>query len=94
MVSGPPRPQFTPGKDLVPIVEEAGWAPEPVWTGGKSRPHLDSILDSPAHSQSLYRLRYQARLRIYRVARSRLTHFELEYCAGAIAYRGWWQGEQ
>ena len=23
---------FTPGKDLVPIVQEAGWAPGPVWT--------------------------------------------------------------
>jgi hypothetical protein len=32
--------------------------------------------------------------RLYRVARSRLTHFELEYCAGAIACRGWRQGEQ
>jgi hypothetical protein len=28
-----PRPgRFTPGKDLVPIVQESGWAPEPVWT--------------------------------------------------------------
>ena len=26
-----------PGKDPVPIVQEAGWAPRPVWTGGKSR---------------------------------------------------------
>jgi hypothetical protein len=27
------RPRFTPGKGpLVPIVQEAGWAPEPVWT--------------------------------------------------------------
>jgi hypothetical protein len=24
---------FTPGKDPVPIVQEAGWAPEPVWIG-------------------------------------------------------------
>ena len=23
---------FTPGKDPVPIVQEAGWAPGPVWT--------------------------------------------------------------
>jgi len=28
-----PWPLFTPGKDPVPIVQEAGWAPEPVWTG-------------------------------------------------------------
>ena len=32
-----------PGKDPVPIVQEAGWAPGPVWTGGKSRPHRNSI---------------------------------------------------
>jgi hypothetical protein len=29
-----PRPgRFTPGNDPVPIVQEAGWAPGPVWTG-------------------------------------------------------------
>jgi len=50
VVSSTPRPQFTPGKDSVPIVEEAGWAPGPVWTGGKSRPHRDSIPDRPARS--------------------------------------------
>ena len=32
-VSVTPRPLFTPGKDPVPIVQEAGWAPGPVWTG-------------------------------------------------------------
>jgi len=31
-----PRPLFTPGKDPVPIVQEAGWAPRPVWTGAKN----------------------------------------------------------
>ena len=31
-----------------------------VWTGGKSRPHRDSILDHPACSQSLNRLSYPA----------------------------------
>ena len=45
-----PRPLFTPGKDPVPIVKEAGWVPGPVWTGGKSRPHRDSIPDIPARS--------------------------------------------
>ena len=34
----------------VPILQEAGWAPGPVWTGGKSRPHRDSIPDRPARS--------------------------------------------
>ena len=36
MVSSTPRPHFTAGKDPVPIVQEAGWAPGLVWTGGKS----------------------------------------------------------
>ena len=52
MVSSTPRLHFTPGKDLVPIVQEAGWAPGPVWMGRKARPHRDSILEFPARSQS------------------------------------------
>ena len=27
---------FTPGKDLVPTVQEAGWAPGPVWIGAEN----------------------------------------------------------
>ena len=60
VVSSTPRPHFTPGIDPVPIVQEAGWVPGPVWTGGKSHPHRDSIPDHPARSQSLYRLSYPA----------------------------------
>ena len=52
----------TPGKDPVPILQGAGWAPGPVWTGGKSRPHRDSIPDRPARSQSLCRLSYPAHI--------------------------------
>jgi len=63
VVSSTPRPHFTPGKDLVPILQEAGWAPGPVWTGGKSHPHRDSIPDRPVRSQSLYRLSYLAHVR-------------------------------
>jgi hypothetical protein len=44
----------TPGKDPVPIAQEAGWAPGAVWMGGKTRSHRDSIPDRPARSQSLY----------------------------------------
>jgi len=60
VVSSTPRPHFTPGKDPVPTVQEAGWAPGPVWTGERSRPHRDSIPDLPARRQSLYRLSYPA----------------------------------
>jgi len=60
VVRSTPRPHLTPGKDPVPIWQEAGWAPEPDWTGEKSLTHRDSIPDRPARSQSLYRLRYTA----------------------------------
>ena len=49
-----------PGKDPVLILHRPGWAPGPVWMGGKSRPHGDSIPDRPALSQALYRLSYPA----------------------------------
>jgi hypothetical protein len=54
-----PRPgRFTPGKDPVPIVQEAGCAPGPVWTCAKNL-FLPRIR-SPDRSQSLYRLSYRA----------------------------------
>ena len=39
-----PRPLFTPRKDPVHIVQEAGWHPGPVWTGVENlAPHRYSI---------------------------------------------------
>ena len=35
-VSVTPRPLFFPGKDTVPIVQDAGWAPGSVWTGAEN----------------------------------------------------------
>ena len=56
-----PRPLFTPGKDPVPNVQGAEWAPEPVWTGAENlAPTGIRTPDSPARSQSLNRLRYLA----------------------------------
>ena len=56
-----PRPLFTHGKDPVPIVQEAGWAPGPVWTGAENlAPTGIRSPDRPARSQSLYRLSYPA----------------------------------
>jgi hypothetical protein len=57
---GAPRPgRFTPRKDPVPIVQEAGWAPGPVWTGAENlAPTGIRSPDRPARSESLYRLRY------------------------------------
>jgi len=60
VVSSTPQPHFTPRKDPVPISQEAGWTPGPVWTGRKSRPHQDAIADRTARSQLLYWLSYLA----------------------------------
>ena len=58
-----PWPLFTPGKDPVPIVQEAWWAPGPVWTGAENLAHNGiRSPDCSARSQSLYRLRYPAHL--------------------------------
>ena len=64
-VSVTPRPLFTPRKDPVPIVQEAGWGPRPVWTGVENLAHTGiQSPDRPARSQSLYRLSYRAHLHI------------------------------
>ena len=60
-VSVTPRPLFTPGKDPVPIVQEAGWAAGPVWTVAEILASAGiRSPDRPARSQSLYRLSYLA----------------------------------
>ena len=56
-VSVTPWPLFTPRKDPVPIVQEAGWAPGPVCTGVENlTPHRIQTLVCPACSNSLCRL--------------------------------------
>jgi hypothetical protein len=51
--------RFTPEKDPVPIVQEAGWASGPVWTNAENlSPTGIRSPDRPARSESLYRLRY------------------------------------
>jgi len=65
-VSVTPRPLCTPGKDPVSIVQEAGWAPGPVWTGVENpAPTRIRSPDRPAHSQSLYRQCYPAHLGLF-----------------------------
>jgi len=51
--------RFTPGKEPVSIVLEAGLAPGQVWTSVENLdPTRIRSPDRPARSQSLYRLRY------------------------------------
>jgi hypothetical protein len=76
VVSVTPRPLFTPGKDPVPVVQEAGWAPGPVWTGAENLAYTGiRFPDRPACSQSLYRLRYPAHPEGWRESNSKMkTH--------------------
>ena len=55
-----PRPgHFTHGKEPVPIVWEAGWAPGPVWTGAENLAPIGiRSPDHQARNESLYRLSY------------------------------------
>ena len=51
-VSVTPRPLLILRKDPVPIVQETGWAPGPVWTGAENLASTGiRSLDSPARSQ-------------------------------------------
>jgi len=62
-VSVTPRSLFTCGKDPVPIVQEAGWAPGPVRTGAENlAPTGIRSPDRPARSQSLCPLSYPSPL--------------------------------
>jgi hypothetical protein len=56
----PSRPgRFTAGKDPVPIVYEAGWAPIPVWTDEENLvPTGNRSPDGSARNELLYRLSY------------------------------------
>jgi hypothetical protein len=50
---------FYPGKDPIPIVQETGWVPGPVWMCAKNlAPARIRYPDRPARSLSLYRLSY------------------------------------
>ena len=52
VVSSTPRSYFTPGKDPVPIVQVAGWAPGPVWTAENlDTPEFDPRTVHPAVSR-------------------------------------------
>ena len=50
---------FHPGKKTVPIVQEAGWAPTPVWASAENLAVIGiRSPDRSASSESLHRLRY------------------------------------
>jgi hypothetical protein len=58
-----PRPvRFTPKKEPVPMVQEAGWALGSIWTCAKNLapPGFDPRTVQPEFNQSQYRLSYRA----------------------------------
>jgi len=58
-VSVTSRSLFTPGKDPLPIIQDAEWVPGLVWTGAENlAPTGIWSPDHPAYSQLLYWLRY------------------------------------
>jgi hypothetical protein len=61
VVRNTPQPHIIPWKDPVPIVQEAGWAPWPVWTGVENlaTSGFDPRTVQPI-AQSLYQLSYPA----------------------------------
>jgi hypothetical protein len=68
VVSSTPRPHFTPGRDPVLIVQEAGWAPGLARTGAENFPPPPPGIRSPyrpTRSPSLYRLSYPAHFQKY-----------------------------
>ena len=56
MVNATPRPPYLQERDLVPVLEEAEWAPSAVWTGAKNLAPIGiRSKDCPARDESLYR---------------------------------------
>jgi len=61
-------PAALPHKEPSPIVQEAVWAPGPVWTGSEIlAPTGIRSPDRPARSQSLYRLSYPVPCFVYSI---------------------------
>jgi hypothetical protein len=59
MINVTSRPLYPQERDPVSIVQEAGWTPEPVWTGAENLTTTGiRSPDRPALSELLYRLSY------------------------------------
>jgi hypothetical protein len=84
LVSTTPR-RFTPGKDPVSIVQEAGWAPGPVWTCAKNLASTGIRSPAcPARGQSLYRLNYPAHVEFHKWLLIVFKHSDCPRCCSKI----------
>ena len=81
-----PRPgRLYPGKDSVPIVQEAGWASEPFWIGAKNlAPTGIRSPDLLARSESLYRLRHPGCTEICNIHKY-VTHKTIQRIKNAVS---------
>jgi len=62
VVIATPRPLCPPERGPVPIVQEAGWAMWPLWTGAENLAPIGIRFPAhPARSESLYGLRFPGR---------------------------------
>jgi hypothetical protein len=84
-VSVTPQPLFTLRKDPVPILQEAGWAPRPVWTGAENlTPTGIQSPDHPARGQLLYRQSY-----LYCVWGSKIDSILIRCQTSYLVSRSW-----
>jgi len=69
VVDATPRPLYPRERDPVPTVQEARWAPGPVWTGAENLAPTEIRSPSrPALNETLYRLSYPGpHLRVHTV---------------------------
>jgi hypothetical protein len=59
MVHATPRPLCPWERDPVSVLQYAGWAPGPVWTGAENLASVGILSpDRPARNEALYRLSY------------------------------------
>jgi len=80
-----------PGKNPVPIVQEAGWAPGPVWTGAENIAFTGiRSPDRQSRRELLYRLSYRGPLSFWVNNRKYKTYSAI-ICAGVTVYR-WHNG--
>jgi len=80
-----PRPLFNPEKGPVPIVQEAGWAPGPVWTGADNLapPGFDPRTVQPVAS----------RYTVYATqpTNARLLTFYTKPVSDQLYWQKWWR---
>jgi hypothetical protein len=81
------RPHLTPGKEPVPIIQEAGWASGPVWTSVENlAPTWVRSPDRPARRRSLNRYAARPPRRFLIDLKNALMRYGKEWKVGMCKY--------